>query len=146
MLKALHLRYLHRSYLCLWSVYYSLQLIMQEYSDQSKLCIPVPLCIVTGESTYIFAWLFFLEIFAYMMFFVSVKSSRNREAQLSCFKSTKVSFTSNKGCSEINEYPRLKDRLCKCRSRCVLRKRCFRNMQQIYKRSSIPKCDFNGLL
>ena len=90
---------------------------MQEHSHQSKLCILAHLCIVTGKNTYIFAWLFFLEIFAYMKFFVSVKSSSKREAQPSCFKSTKVSFTSNKSCSEINEYPRLKHRLSKCRSR-----------------------------
>ena len=28
-------------------------------------------------------------------------------------------------------------------SRVVLRKRCFKNMQQIYKRTHMPKCDFN---
>ena len=28
-------------------------------------------------------------------------------------------------------------------SRVVLRKRCFKNMQQIYKRTYMPKCDFN---
>ena len=27
--------------------------------------------------------------------------------------------------------------------RCVLRKRCSENMQQIYKRTPMPKCDFN---
>ena len=28
-------------------------------------------------------------------------------------------------------------------SRGVLRKRCYENMQQIYKRTPMPKCDFN---
>ena len=28
-------------------------------------------------------------------------------------------------------------------SRGVLRKRCSENMQQIYRRTSMPKCDFN---
>ena len=28
-------------------------------------------------------------------------------------------------------------------SRGVLRKRCFQNMQQIYRRTPMPKCDFN---
>ena len=28
-------------------------------------------------------------------------------------------------------------------SRRVLRKRCFENMQQIYRRTPMPKCDFN---
>ena len=28
-------------------------------------------------------------------------------------------------------------------SRCVLRKRCSKNMQPIYRRTPIPKCDFN---
>ena len=28
-------------------------------------------------------------------------------------------------------------------SRGVHRKRCFKNMQQIYRRTPIPKCDFN---
>ena len=28
-------------------------------------------------------------------------------------------------------------------SRCVLEKSCFENMQQIYRRTPMPKCDFN---
>ena len=36
---------------------------------------------------------------------------------------------------------------CHCKhkqhSTCVLRKRCSENMQQIYKRLPMPKCDFN---
>ena len=31
----------------------------------------------------------------------------------------------------------------KCPSRGVLRKRCSENMQQIYRRTPMPKCDFN---
>ena len=27
--------------------------------------------------------------------------------------------------------------------RCVLRKRCSKNIQQIYRRTSMPKCDVN---
>ena len=27
--------------------------------------------------------------------------------------------------------------------RCVLSKRCYENMQQIYRRKPMPKCDFN---
>ena len=30
--------------------------------------------------------------------------------------------------------------------RCVLRKKCFENMQQIYKRKSMSKCDFNKVV
>ena len=28
----------------------------------------------------------------------------------------------------------------------VLRKRCYKNMQQIYRRTPMPKCDFSGRL
>ena len=30
-------------------------------------------------------------------------------------------------------------------SRCVVSKRCSENMQQIYRRTSMPKCDFNNV-
>ena len=36
-----------------------------------------------------------------------------------------------------------KTRYQKQPSRGVLRKRCSENMQQIYRRTSMPKCDFN---
>ena len=30
-------------------------------------------------------------------------------------------------------------------SRCVVSKRCSENLQQIYRRTSMPKCDFNNV-
>ena len=44
-----------------------------------------------------------------------------------------------------NSFIKLAEWLQKQPSRCVIRKRCFKNMQKIYRRTPIPKCDFNKI-